>query len=243
MELISSRWRTYLINLAWFIITLIVLIILIRFLRHFFVLAALWSVGLVWGGILAYRFSQLMFGGDNMPVSQEQLQAYLRQALAYQTQIDGVIKKSARQTERLHQERLAQQVETWTQAITDLVQRLSSLQQDDLIRRDWQQVPRAIADLEKRVAATSDPGLRAQLERTLVHRRQQLVSLHELKSMMERAEAQIESTLSLLGTIYSQILTGQSTSQVANYERLAEDVDEEVRLLQDHLEALREVRL
>ena len=50
---------------------------------------------------------------------------------------------------------------------------------------------------------------------------------------MERAEMQIESTVSMLGTIYSQILTGQSTSHVADYGHLSADVDEEVRVLQE----------
>jgi hypothetical protein len=60
---------------------------------------------------------------------------------------------------------------------------------------------------------------------------------------MKRAEIKIESTLSALGTIYSQLLIGQSTNQVADYGRLSSDVDEEVRTLQDHLEALEEVKL
>ncbi len=211
--------------------------------RHFFILIALWGVGLIWGGVLAYQFSQLLFSGDELLVSEDQLQAYLNQALSYKAQIDSAIKSSAGQTERFHQERLADQIETWTEAVTRLVQRLSSLRQDGIIRRDFQQVPQAIADLEQRLANTSDPGLRTQLERTLANRQKQLASLQALQSTMERAEIQIESTLSMLGTIYSQILTGQSTSHVANYDRLSEEVDEEVRLLQDHLEALREVKL
>ncbi|MEW5961443.1 MAG: hypothetical protein AB1801_27305 [Chloroflexota bacterium] len=243
MQTLSPPWRIFLRNLAWYIATLIVLMILTRFLRHFFVFVALWSVGLLWGGILAYHFSQLLFGGDDLQVNEEQLQGYLSQALAYKAQIDAAIKSSAGQTERFHQERLFQQIETWTEAITHLVQRLSSLRQNGLIRRDLQQVPKAIAELEKRLTGATDPGLRTQLERTLVNRQKQLASLRELQSTMERAEIQIESTLSMLGTIYSQILTGQSTSHVANYDRLSEDVDEEVRLLQDHLEALREVKL
>jgi hypothetical protein len=39
------------------------------------------------------------------------------------------------------------------------------------------------------------------------------------------------------------LLTGQSTSHVADYSHLSADADEEVRQLQDYLETLREVRL
>jgi hypothetical protein len=70
-----------------------------------------------------------------------------------------------------------------------------------------------------------------------------LVALETLQNTIKRAEIQIESTVSRLGTIYSQLLTSQSTSQVADYSRLAENVDEEVQVLQEQLEALREVKL
>ena len=44
-------------------------------------------------------------------------------------------------------------------------------------------------------------------------------------------------------TIYSQVLIAQSTNQIADYSHLLAEVDEEVSLLQDHLEALEEVKL
>ena len=78
--------------------------------------------------------------------------------------------------------------------------------------------------------------------RTLINRKNQLASLQVLQRTIKKAEIQIESTLSLLGTIYSQILIGQSTNHVADYNRLSIDVDEEVHRLQDQLEALWEVK-
>ncbi len=55
---------------------------------------------------------------------------------------------------------------------------------------------------------------------------------------MERAEIKMGSTLSTLSTIYSQLLTNQSTSHVANYRHLSKEAEEEVRTLQDHLDVL-----
>ena len=77
----------------------------------------------------------------------------------------------------------------------------------------------------------------------MTNRRNQMAALEHLQRIIKRAEIKIESTLSSLGTIYSQMLISQSTDHVADYSRLAADVDEEVRTLQDHLEALEEVRL
>ena len=89
----------------------------------------------------------------------------------------------------------------------------------------------------------TNAGARTELEHTLVNRKNQLAALKRLQGTMRRAEIQIESTLSALGTIYSQLLTGQSTDHVADYSRLSAEVDEEVRTLQDQLEALQEVKL
>ena len=47
----------------------------------------------------------------------------------------------------------------------------------------------------------------------------------------------------MLGTIYSQILAGQLAAHVADYRGLLTKIDEEVLTLQDHLEALEEVKL
>ncbi len=243
MENLAPHWRKFLRNFGWYIATLVVLILLFSFFRHFFVLLALWSVGLIWGGVLAYRFSQLLFNRDEVTISEERLQDYVDQALSYKAQINNTIKASASKTDRIHLERLAGQIDTWTESIAGLVQRLSSLRQDDVIRQDLKRVPQAIADLETRLAHESDAAVRRQLERTLANRQKQLEALKQLQNTMQRTEIQIESTLSMLGTIYSQILTGQSTSREADYSRLSADVDEEVRQLQDHLEALREVKL
>jgi hypothetical protein len=199
-----------------------------------------WLVALGGGIWLAWQ----QFKVDQEEVDdQARLDGYLKQALAYKDQIDQAVKAATRSSNRTHLQQLGAQIDTWTETIEDLIERIRKLRQDELIRRDVKAVPAAIADLETRLAHESDPAIRAQLERTLLNRRKQLASLEQLQNTVKRAEIQIESTLSLLGTIYSQILTGQSTSHVADTSRLSADVDEEVRLLQDQLEALREVKL
>ena len=242
MQSADPRWRKYGANLLWYVVTLVVLIILFQFLRSPVVLLALWGVGLVWGAFLAYKLSQILFGSDDLVISNERTTAYLQQALDYKQKIEQAVSNTST-TSRSNLDQLLEQVDVLVDAIGALVERISSLRHDETIRRDFQNVPRAIADLENRLATETDPALKAQLERTLRNRRMQLESLEELQRMIKRAEIQIESTLSQLGTIYSQLLTGQSTSQVADYSRLTTNVDEEVRLLQDNLEALREVKL
>ena len=103
-------------------------------------------------------------------------------------------------------------------------------------------MPKSIDQIKNRLARESDPDLKGDLERTLINRENQLASLQKLQNMMNRAELQIESTLSSLGTIYSQILTDQSAGHIADYGRLSAQIDEEVYRLQDQLEALWEVK-
>jgi len=80
------------------------------------------------------------------------------------------------------------------------------------------------------------------LERSLSHRRSQLAALEKLQRTIHGAEIKIEGTRSMLGTIYSQFLAGQSKEQVADYRRLLNEIDEEVHTLHDHLQALEEVK-
>jgi hypothetical protein len=171
------------------------------------------------------------------------IQAHLDKALAYQTQIESLVKATADANARARLQELAGEVGEWVEAIEDLARRINDFQGNSLIRQDLESVPQAIASLETQLGTEADPGIRAQLERTLTNRRNQLASLERLQTTMKRAEIQIESTLSALGTIYSQLLTGESTDHVADYSRLSAEVDEEVRLLQDRLEALEEVKL
>ena len=241
MDNLSPRWQKWLQNLGWYAATLVVLIGLLTFTRSPAILLALWVVGLTWGTILAYQMSRMLFVSEPLAVSEEQLKAYLDQTQSYKKRIDEAVKQASA-GRRAHLESLVPQISRWTAAIERLVQRLDSLRQDELIRQDLRRVPKAITDLEKRLFSEKDEAIQIQLERTLDNRRKQLAALQELQNVMKRAEIQIESTLSLLGTIYSQILTGESTSDVASYNRLSEDVDREVSQLEDHLAALREVK-
>lgn len=170
------------------------------------------------------------------------IQAHLDKARAYQKQINDLI-KSTPDRNRARRQELATQVSEWIKAIEDLSKQVGNFQQNTLINQDLNSVPQAIEELEARLANESNETTRKELERTLASRKNQLAALQRLQDSIHRAEIKIESTLSALGTIYSQLLTAQSTDQVADYSRLSTEVDEEVRTLQDHLDALREVKL
>ncbi len=200
---------------------------------------AIFPAALPWlgGGVIlsgAMWLAWRRFGPKTRP-GQEAVAAALR----YQAQIERALKTTPGDQA---QQQLRVRIAAWIKAIQDLARRIAVLQQDDLICREQSAVPRAIEALQAQLARTTDAALHRQLQRALANRQNQLASLEGLQRTITQAEIQIENTLSLLGLIYSQILTGQSTRHMADYSRLAAEVDEEVQRLQDRLEALREVK-
>ncbi len=238
----DSRWRSFGQNLLWFVVTLVLLMVLFKWYPAFVFLAAMWLVGLGWGGWLAYQLGQLLTSDDRAEASRQRMSAVVMQARDYQAKINAAIEE-APAFNPVRTAALQRQIERLAAAIDDLSGRVLSLRTDETIGRDLKAVPQAIAQLEKRVAAETDPAMRHQLERTLRSRQTQLESLQALENTIKRAEIQIESTLSQLGTLYTQVLTSQSTNDVADYNRITANVDEEVQLLEDQLAALREVKL
>lgn len=242
MKNLSPHWRSLVQNLFLYLVLLAGLMLAFPFIKNGFFLALIWVFAL--GGIitLGFQAAGLTVGAEREGVHAEaKLQSYLEQTNAYKKQIERVLKSAAKKSVR--PDRLRSQVDAWTRSIEDLIERIGRLRANPLIQQDLQRVPRAIAELEAKLGAETDEVIREQLARTLENRQKQADSLQALQNSIRRAEIQIESTVSMLGTIYSQLLTSQSTSDVADYSRLSDEVDEEVSRLQDHLEALREVKL
>lgn len=177
-----------------------------------------------------------------VPAATPMLKDQVKKARTYQAQLKSLLKSPARQNVHIRQADLAGQIDEWVQAIETLTQRVESFRQNSVIQTDLAAVPQSISDLERRLAAETDESTRAELERTLTIHKTHFAALKQLEGTIKRAEIKIESTLSSLGTLYSQILTSQSSNHVADYSRLSEDVEEEVHMLQDHLDALGEVK-
>jgi hypothetical protein len=173
----------------------------------------------------------------------DHLRTYLEKAQAYQKQIDELTSHRPDIDTNARLKGLTDNVSEWTEAIASLIGRVDNFQRNIIIHQDLEQVPQSITSLKARLSEENDPGLRLELEQSLANRQKQLAALQHLQTTMQRAEIKIERTLSSLGTIYSQILTGQSTDQVADYSHLSVEAEEEVRVLQDYLEALEEVKM
>lgn len=190
-------------------------------------------VSLVGGG---WWLIQLFYRGQTN--DQTHLKNHLQQAVVYTAQIEHLLKSSPN-----HQrQQLLTQIYNWQKTIEELVQGLANLYQNDLINHDMVNLPKVIIDLEQQLATGTNPALRPYWEHIVTQRKGQLLALEQLQITMQQAEIQVETTVALLGTIYSQLLIQQSTSNVADYQRLTDNVNDEVQRLRDYLEALQEVK-
>ncbi|MEM7033771.1 MAG: hypothetical protein AAF629_29775 [Chloroflexota bacterium] len=142
-----------------------------------------------------------------------------------------------------HEQELLRQIHRWGQTIEAMSQTLNTLMQNNpLIQRDLQQLPIIIANLEQQLTKEANPMLQADLQQMLTQRQSQHQALTQLQVTRRRAEIQVDRTISVLGTVYSQLLTYRSTFHMVDYQHLADHVGEEVGRLQDYLEALEEVK-
>lgn len=224
-------------NPLWYVVVVVNLAGLTVYFHVWWWLTA--GVTLVWGlGLVWCIFSQ----AETEVAGEERLQAWLEQALCYQTQINQALKSTPSKNSSLYGPSLVVQVNAWIELIQNRIQCLARLRHNDLINEELVAVPKAISALETQLASTTDVSLRSHLEQALAHRRHQLVLLAGLQRRMKQAEIQIENTLSLLSTIYSQILTGQSIRYLADYRDFVANLDEEACRLQDQLEALHELK-
>jgi hypothetical protein len=232
--------RSFLQNPIWYLLIVAGLVLLISVNILPWWLAGL--VAVIWGmWLIAGPFTE---SERPLPTNSElaRLQGYIDQTLAYKTQIDQVIKSSSNVHNQFYIQQLTRQLETCSQAVTELVTRLSLLRQDELIRHDLQTVPQAIAGLEERLAQTNNGRLTDQLNQLLTLRQNQYALLSQLQESIQQTEIQLEHTLTLLGTIYSQLLISQATNDIADYGRISASIDEEMHRLGDQLDALREIR-
>lgn len=170
------------------------------------------------------------------------LAAQLEQVKTYRKALDELT-RNASGARKDSLARLSAQFAEWQKSVEQTAQKISVYRANPVIQQDLRAVPESIKKLEGELVTEKNDNVRAQLSKTLATRKSQLASLEKLQSAVREAEIQLESTVSSLGTIYSQALAGQSATAIADYAHLGQDVDEQVRVLDDQLQSIEEVRL
>jgi len=170
------------------------------------------------------------------------LRAKTNKALEYWSLIDEAVAQSPRGPVRDRMTRTASEVTHWLQAVYNLAERVDKFEQNKVISQDLKTVPNTIKEYEQRLALEDNPEVQRQLERTIADRKRQLQTLENLQDNMDKAAYQLDSTISALGTIYSQLLLVDTKEEQGNrINRLQEEISEQVYQLEDLAEAMDEV--
>jgi len=123
-----------------------------------------------------------------------------------------------------------------------LAKRLDAYASDDMIRQDLQSLPPAIDNLKQRLALEDSDLVKTQISQTVAQKQIQLDNLRKLENVMERAQFQLEGTITAIGTVYSQVMIlGSRDVASGRAERLQQDIDDQVQAMQDIVHTLDEV--
>ena len=134
-------------------------------------------------------------------------------------------------------------VNDWIGQMYDLALHIDSFESNELVERDRRMVPQQLEKVQIRLRSESDPGVQRDLQEQLDRLQLQLENLNSTANSIKRAEIQLDSTLSSLGTIYAQMsLLGAKDVDSSRAQRLRQDIREEVTSLQDTIDAMEEVQ-
>jgi hypothetical protein len=214
-----------------------------------------WLAGLVplWLGVVGFNLFNKRAGEqavsqlfreqfDMSRITNTNLRTQIAQAIAYRERIDQAVARFGDKSSRGRVQDVANQVQEWIRRIYSLAVKIDSFHNDTVIRNDLQTVPDSIRKLRQRLSVEGDTHIRAEITDTIARRQAQYENLSKLVGTMERAELQLENTLTALGTVYSQVLlvdAGDVNS--SKTQRLRESIAEQVNGLQDLLTSMDEV--
>jgi predicted RNA-binding Zn ribbon-like protein len=179
---------------------------------------------------------------DVSRITNNSLRLNVAQAIAYRERIDKAVPRFTDSAMQGRMQDAANQVEEWVRRIYTLASRLDAYHNDSIIKNDLASVPDSIKKLKQRFANEDDESIRRELNDTIERRQHQYDSLLKLDTTMDRAELQLENTLTALGTVYSQMLLVDARDVDSNKaQRLRDNIAEQVASLQDVISSMDEV--
>ena len=173
-------------------------------------------------------------------LSDRKLQSQVEEALDYRARITAAIRERRESVLKDSLSETAAEIDEWLESIYALAQRLDRYKQEkEILERDKKRAAERIRQLEARSDVETDPQVKEQIAVTAESMRRQISTIEALEKTMDRANLQLENSLSALGTIYSQtMLVGAKDIDSGRAQRLSRDVAEEVQELDDILQAM-----
>ena len=176
-------------------------------------------------------------------LSDKKLQAQVEQALDYRSRITANIRERQNSVLKDSLTETAAEIHDWLVSIYSLAQRLDRYKQErEVLERDRSRAEERIRQLEARTDVESDPVVKQQIAQTMESMKRQISTIEALEKTMDRANLQLENTLSALGTVYSQtMLVDAKDIDSGRARRLSQDIHDEVQELDYILVAMDEV--
>jgi hypothetical protein len=166
----------------------------------------------------------------------------LEKALEYYEAIHSLTDKRSGAS-KVEFEQVVSDIERLVALVFSLGQRVDEFEEDKIIDRDRQKAREELKLLEKRLLAESDPGVQEEVQRSIDFKKIQLENLMSRENNIKRADIQIGTTLTQLGTIYAQLQNIDSKAlDRGSAKRLQGEVHDLVMGLQDTIEAIDEVQ-
>jgi hypothetical protein len=212
------------------------------------VLGALGETGLVWSSLKDPEFRAKavaeIFREKFKPreIEDTELRTRVEKALEYRDRIDAVINKSREGVLRDHLKDVSRGVTDWMETVFRLAKRLDAYKSDDMIHQDSQTAEPEIDRLKRRLAQEDNDTVKRQISQAIAQKQIQRDNLRKLENVMERAEFQLESAVTAMGTVYSQIMIlGSRDVSSGRAQRLQKDINDQVQALQDVVQTMDEV--
>ena len=212
------------------------------------ILGLLGEAGLVWSSLTDPNFRAQavaeMFHEKFNPneIENPGLRQRVEKALEYRDRMDALINSSREGIMRQHLTDVSRSTTQWLENVFRLAKRLDAYLADEMIRQDLQSLPSAIGNLKKRLALEDSDSVKRQISQTIAQKQIQLDNLRKLQNVMEQAQFQLESTITAMGTLHSQMMI-LSARDVASgrAKRLQQDIADQVQALQDVVQTMDEV--
>lgn len=168
---------------------------------------------------------------------------HLRKALEYRRNMLSLVKRH-QGSMKVHLRQTVEDINDWIAHMYNLAEHIDAFDGNELVGRDLRSVPNQIERVRIRIQREENEQVRQELERQLEQLEQQRLNLEATQNGVKRAQIQLESTLSSLGTIYAQMsLLGTKKVDGTRAQRLRLEIQDEVASLQDTIEAMDEVQM
>lgn len=207
------------------------------------------EVGLVYSSLSDPKFGEQvaakLLRQDFQPhrLHDKQLQAQIKEALEYRGRIEEAIRGRGNSLIKDELTQTGRQIDQWLEHIYDLAQRIDRYRRDQaIVKRDRQRAEMRLTQLQQELGLEKDQAVRQTIQSTMGGLKRQIDTIERLENTIQRAELQLESTLTSLRTIYSQtMLVDAKDIDSSRARRLRHEITEEVNELNDVLVAMDEV--